>query len=213
MLRICGMSGQELSAISMEDINHLRDLKSSLRRSHGFPMSMQHLVHNGSRLDDSAELHALIDMPLRIVLSDPSTAEQLQEAAEEFLKACMMGNLQIARLLMERVADKNVRDTRGYTALMLAATNDHEEIAQLLVEAGADKDSEDNIFDNTALMLAAMNGHEEIAQLLVQVGADKDMRNDSGNTALMLAAEHGHEEIAQLLLEAGAQPNVATSRV
>ena len=50
-------------------------------------------------------------------------------------------------------------------ALVLAAENGHVEIVQLLLQAGAKKDSV-NWAGSTALMLAAKNDHVEIAQLL-----------------------------------------------
>ena len=46
----------------------------------------------------------------------------------------------MARLLLKAGADKDLQDCEGRTALVLAAENDHLEIALLLLEARADED-------------------------------------------------------------------------
>ena len=78
-------------------------------------------------------------------------------------------------------------------------------IAQLLLEAGADKDLQDHD-GYTALMLAAGIGHVKIAQLLLEAGADKDLQDSDVYTALMHAA--GHEVFTRFLLEAGAKKDL-----
>ena len=60
------------------------------------------------------------------------------------------GDLEMARLLLEAGADKDLQDSRGNTAFMLAAKNGHVKVARLLLEAGADKDLWDS-FGRTAL--------------------------------------------------------------
>ena len=140
MIHVWTVSGQELPAISLEDVRDVRDLKSTLRRLHGFPICMQQLLHNGNSLDDSTQLGASSDMSIQLVLSAPSSAKQPRE---ELLEACEMGNLQVTRLLLEAGAHKDDEEANtGYTALMCAASHGHEEIVRLLLEAGADKDAQ-----------------------------------------------------------------------
>ena len=70
-------------------------------------------------------------------------------------------------------ADVNVRERwYGRTALMVAAVEGHAEVAQLLVEAGADV----NILDlegSSALSLARSYGNLDIAADLVEAGATR----------------------------------------
>ena len=207
MLRIWQMSGQELPAVSMAQISHVRDLKESLRRQHGFPMCMQQLLHKGTSLDNSTELDAPID--LQLVLIPLSTHKLQLEAAKELAEACKQGDLKTTRLLLEAGAKQDqLQNYSDNTALMLAAENGHVEIARLLLDAGADKNLQ-NERDSTALMLAARNGHVEIARQLLKAGADIDQREfGDGYTALFFAAESGHVEIVQLLLEAGANKDL-----
>ena len=53
---------------------------------------------------------------------------------------------------------------------MYAAMNGHEQVARVLLEAGAVVGAEDND-GSTALMLAAHNGHEQVARVLLEAGA------------------------------------------
>ena len=184
MLRIREMSGRELPAVSMEEISDVLSLKHSLRSRHGFPLCMQQLLHNGNCLDNSTELDAPID--LQLVLLTISTEVQKVEATEELIGACVQGDLEIARRLLEAGANKSAKDHEDNTALNLVAENAHVE-AQLLLDAGADKDLQD-CSGITALMLAAENGHVEVVRLLLEAGARKDLQHFYGHTALMLAA-------------------------
>ena len=192
------MSGQELPAVSIEDILDVRHLKASLRSLHGFPMCMQQLLHKGNSLDDFTKLDAPMD--LQIVLQAPTSKH---EEKLELLAACSQGYLTIASLLVKAGANKNAKDGKGRTALMLTAGKGHVEIVRLLVEANADKDLQD-CTGYTALMLAAETGHVDVARLLLDAGAKKDLQHDDGCTALMHAVHNGHVDIARLLVEAAA---------
>ncbi|CAE7218269.1 ankrd46, partial [Symbiodinium pilosum] len=112
------MSGQELP-ISMEEISDVLSLKASLRRRHGYPLCVQQFLHNGICLDNSTELNAPVG--LQLVLLTVSSEVQRVEAAQELTGACVQGDLEIARRLLEAGANKNSRDHRGYSACMLAA--------------------------------------------------------------------------------------------
>ena len=59
MLRVFAcVSGQELLAVSTEELGDVKTLKSRLRELHGFPLCLQRLVKDGQVLDDSLQLEA-----------------------------------------------------------------------------------------------------------------------------------------------------------
>ena len=227
MLRIRKISGQELPAISIENIRDIGGLKHELSNLHGFPFWMQRLLHNGNCLDDSTKLDMLLDgssldesaqpdpldasIHLQLVLATASTAAERKETNELFLVACQDGEVETALLLLQAGADKNVRDGKGRTAVMLATCNGHTEIVRWLLQAGAGKNMRDGE-GRTALMWAARNGHAGITRLLLQDGAKKDLQDHERVTALMEAACSGHVEIAHLLLQAGAKKAFPGSR-
>ena len=64
MLRVWGMSGEELAAVNLGEHLDVRDLKSSLCRMHGLPRCMQQLLYHGKRLDDFTKLDAPMDIQL-----------------------------------------------------------------------------------------------------------------------------------------------------
>ena len=71
------------------------------------------------------------------------------------------------------------QDNDGWTALMLAAQNGHEQVARVLLEAGAVVGAQNND-GSTALMHAARNGHEQVARVLLEAGADRNPNSTCG---------------------------------
>ena len=67
---------------------------------------------------------------------------------------------------------------------MEAACEGHIEIAQLLLQEGANTDMQDHE-GQTALVVAAYRGHRQIAQLLLQAYANTDL--PPSHTALQLS--------------------------
>jgi len=89
---------------------------------------------------------------------------------------------------------------------MFAALNGHEQVARVLLEAGAVVSAQNN--DGvTALIWAAPNGHERCALVLLEAKADPIKARSDGMTALMFAAQNGHnprQELTGIRPEQGA---------
>ena len=80
----------------------------------------------------------------------------------------------VQRLLITNEVEINKRTSMtGYSALALAALQGHIHSATLLLEHGADANSQTDA-GVSPLMLAAINGHSEVVKLLRQHGADED---------------------------------------
>jgi ankyrin repeat protein len=103
--------------------------------------------------------------------------------------------------LIKKCNDLNIKTKTGWTLLMLAAHYGHTEIAQELLNAGANPDAQSNEEGWTALMQTAHNGHTDIAKLLMKAGANPDVQNSDGWTAFMIAAHCGHISVAELSKE------------
>ncbi len=103
------------------------------------------------------------------------------------------------RSLLNKSCDVNTKDGKGWTALMLAATEGHIDTVQILLGKDADIDATNYESGCTALMLAAWHGHTAIVQALLNKGAKVNMKSDSGKTALMAAAFQGNIDIVMLL--------------
>ena len=76
-----------------------------------------------------------------------------------------------------------------------ASSQGQKEIAQLLIDKGADVNSKAND-ETTGLIFASMFGHKEIVQLLIARGADINAKANSGMTALI----YGILEICVILV-------------
>ena len=111
--------------------------------------------------------------------------------------------------LLKHHPDVNQRDSAGRTALNALGQSavgrpreNPAEVARLLIQAGADVNSQDNIYANTPL-------HEvpdaASAKVLIQAGANLNRRNVEGQTPLMVTLD---PEVARVLLAAGADKSI-----
>jgi len=101
----------------------------------------------------------------------------------------------------------NAPNSLGETPLMLAAINNHLELAKILIERGADV----NKPGWTPLHYAATRCHREMMRLLLDNEAYIDSESDNGTTPLMMAAYYASPLAVKLLLEEGADPVLVNS--
>lgn len=90
--------------------------------------------------------------------------------------------------------------------LSAAAACDTADVAKLLLEFGADVNSQVGQ-DDDSIYWAAQCGDLELCRLFLEHGADGDKQTTQSSTPLSVAAENGHLEVVHLLLEHGADPN------
>ncbi|HXK50025.1 MAG TPA: ankyrin repeat domain-containing protein [Clostridiales bacterium] len=123
-------------------------------------------------------------------------------------QAMYANNPEIVELLIKRKAPLNVIDSNGSTPLMIAVNRGSVDIAQLLLNNGADPDIKDTAYGRSALHIAASKGYDKIAALLISEGADVNITEKNGQTPLYSALYHGNDRIAKLLIKNKAENKV-----
>jgi ankyrin repeat protein len=126
--------------------------------------------------------------------------------------AASEGYQDIFKLLLDRGADLNAKNSAGYTTLMFASEGDRRDIVSALLDnASLDPSGlcDRNSYQETVLMAIAKQGQTDIVQRLVKMGAEINAVNRLGDTALYLAADRGHLYTVKALCELGAEVNTA----
>jgi len=109
--------------------------------------------------------------------------------------ACDKGHVELVKLLIERGADVNVKDTfYGEVPLGWALSHGHAQIVKLLLDKGA-------AGIDRALMEGVREGNVEVVKVVLDKGGIKP---ETLNNALRRASSGSNKEIAELLKKAGA---------
>lgn len=76
--------------------------------------------------------------------------------------ACAGGHEELVELLLNRGADIEHRDKKGFTPLILAATAGHEKVVEILLNHNADIEAQSERTKDTPLSLACSGGRYEV---------------------------------------------------
>src|SRR5690625_1813399 len=140
--------------------------------------------------------------PVKQMLSEEQV--KVDEFSENGFSALVLashfGHESIVRHLLLHKANPNAASEDGYNVYPLhsALSNNHSEVAKMLIEAGANV----NVVQHggvTPLHLAVMHGNIDLLILLLEHDADITLRNEGGQNASDIAAEKGYREIADIL--------------
>ncbi|KAJ3498956.1 hypothetical protein NLG97_g718 [Lecanicillium saksenae] len=117
-------------------------------------------------------------------------------------KAVSRNNAAIATLLLQYGANGNLRTGDGRTALQIAASLGHGEVADALYKSGKvlDTDFRDRN-GNTALMLAARRGDTNFIRNLMAHHEHLATPSPQWDEAASAAAEDGHFDVVQLFID------------
>jgi ankyrin repeat protein len=130
---------------------------------------------------------------------DKTPKERQKELDEELSVASFKGDIEGVKNLIERGANVNAKsEETGWSSLMSAVSENHKDVAELLLANGADVNAKDN-HGFTALMIAAVDRRKNIIKLLLVNGADLNARDKEGFTAITYAATKGYDDIVELI--------------
>ena len=129
--------------------------------------------------------------------ADPATQDPRGYTA--LILASYNGRAAATRILLDHGAAVDAPDrARGNTALHGVAFKGYDEIAEMLIAAGANVDAR-NAAGQTALMMAALFGRAAIFEMLIAAGADPDAVDAAGNDARSVAAAQGNAEMLRTI--------------
>eukprot|EP00056_Hartaetosiga_gracilis_P008439 m.120875 g.120875 ORF g.120875 m.120875 type:complete len:1049 (-) comp12917_c0_seq4:201-3347(-) len=123
-----------------------------------------------------------------------------QSTNDDTLKALLKGD--------NKGAHVDIVDEEDRTALFWAMAHDHEAIASLLLDAGANPNKKDKTGRTILHLMAASHPHQ--VKVLVKRSVDVNIVDDEhGETAILIACDSEQPEIVQTLLDGGANLSVA----
>jgi ankyrin repeat protein len=146
-------------------------------------------------------------------LKDRQASDEERAANHRLMAATVADDVETVRALIAEGVDvdelfpivNGFND--AHTALLVAARDGHTEIAQLLLEAGADVNATEPTFGAVPLHKAVYNGHVDLTRMIAaRPGVDLNFQGaTNGYTPLHDALWHGYEECAAILVAQGAR--------
>lgn len=124
---------------------------------------------------------------------------------QRFFLAVVGGDIGIVRQYLDGGISPDLKrpNSSGHAPLFLAVSHGHDDVALLLIEAGADVNGDSDI--GIPLIWAAERCNSvELVQDLIAAGADVNAKARGGGTPLMMAKTFKCAEIEEILVAAGA---------
>ncbi|MBE9125034.1 protein kinase domain-containing protein [Coleofasciculus sp. LEGE 07081] len=139
----------------------------------------------------------------------------------------MGGDIETVRYYLDRGVNVNAREYQDHTPLHWAVSNNKPNIAELLIDRGADIQARYDEDGHTVLHIAVQHDTKDMAELLMNRGADIHTKDNFGNNCLHLAlmkSDVSHYygmvltektpsiEIVELLIERGVDIHAKNNR-
>ncbi|CRK57922.1 Ankyrin [Alloactinosynnema sp. L-07] len=178
-----------------------------------YETTLRVLAAGGVRLDDQSGGEGLT--PLRMaqergherlerVLTRMNTLPADADAA--LLRAARDGDADGVAAAVRAGAGIETRDERRRTALLLAATHDHVDVARVLVAMGADPDAPDDQHD-TPWLVTGVTGSVAMLEALLPAHPDLTVENRFGGLSVIPASERGHVDYVRRVVGTGIDVN------
>jgi uncharacterized protein len=146
---------------------------------------------------------ATIDKALRQVAAGPVDKA---EANRRLLAAAAAGDADGVALALRVGADQETTDDRRRTPLLLAVTNEHVDVARVLVALGANPNALDAQHD-TPWLVTGVTGSVSMLEALLPAHPDLAVRNRFGGVSVIPASERGHVEYVRRVVQTGIDVN------
>jgi hypothetical protein len=130
------------------------------------------------------------------------TSPEKWRSTDQLLHSSDLGKVNAVRGLLAAGVEVNAQ-IRPWTPLTRATLFGQSEVVDVLLQAGADVNFEDDAV-GSPVYLATVARRNDILTKLLERGADPDNAPSWGLTPLMVAAMQGNEEAVRLLLKHGA---------
>ena len=131
--------------------------------------------------------------------------KDVQEKAEKLFDAVLAGDTSKVQVLLKQGVDVK----SSTKALGLSAANGHIEISEVLLNAGADINSQTE--EGLTPLIAAAYNHTVILEMLLRNGADIDAQENKGWTALYAATLFKNVGALKILIKNGANVNIKSN--
>lgn len=161
------------------------DIKAIARATEGYAEKLERMIAEG-----------------QVVENDPHV-----DGVTALHVAAQGGYLETVNLLLEAGADVHVLDDAGRTALVMAISGNHEEVAKALINTGSDPNTpyvDDEGVSHNLLFDSLLVENEDFALLLIEKGAEMYHRDEQKVTCLHQASHRGMVPIVKALLEKNA---------
>lgn len=118
----------------------------------------------------------------------------------ELLDAAAAGDAERVTAALQHGAEIEARDEHERTALLLASTYDHVDVATVLIANGADPDALDDRHD-TPWLVTGVTGSVAMLEVLLPANPDLTIRNRFGGVSVIPASHRGHVDYVRRVVQ------------
>ncbi|MHB9148260.1 MAG: ankyrin repeat domain-containing protein, partial [Candidatus Amoebophilus sp.] len=213
----CGQAPIEL-ALGRFDIDMVRlllkqqNIQSRISIYNGGGKLLLNLAIERANMVNKEKFTELTDLLLdHLNTSDVLNKQDSITKQTPLLLAMHYNQPELAKKLLEKGVNPNIKDNQGRNALHLAVTHNQKELAEQLIAKNIELDIKDDKGDTLLHMAVSLSSSKEVAKLLInkfkESGISLDILGHKEVTPLHRAAasQGDNVEIVTALLEAGAQ--------